>query len=120
MIRSKEEVEFIKENKDPLKIFREKVKGKIDEAKQTRLMQLQRQMSMMPLLKPVLRHIRNQNNSLLTSMSLTKGIVKMPNKSFRNAIKEAIESEMRRDPTVFVVGEDVRGGHGGKTLKKTS
>lgn len=44
----------------------------------------------------------------------------MPNKSFRNAIKEAIESEMRRDPTVFVVGEDVRGGHGGKILKKTS
>ncbi|OTK82390.1 ABC transporter substrate-binding protein, partial [Acinetobacter baumannii] len=33
LIRSKEEVEFIKENKDPLKIFREKVKGKIDEAK---------------------------------------------------------------------------------------
>ncbi|MDU8919601.1 ABC transporter substrate-binding protein, partial [Klebsiella pneumoniae] len=29
----KEEVEFIKENKDPLKIFREKVKDKIDEAK---------------------------------------------------------------------------------------
>ena len=53
-------------------------------------------------------------------MSLTKGIVKMPNKSFRNAIKEAIESEMRRDPTVFVVGEDVRGGHGGKIPKRTS
>lgn len=33
LIRSKEEVDFIKENKDPLKIFREKVKGKIDEAK---------------------------------------------------------------------------------------
>lgn len=44
----------------------------------------------------------------------------MPNKSFRNAIKEAIESEMRRDPTVFVVGEDVRGGHGGKIPKRTS
>jgi len=41
----------------------------------------------------------------------------MPNKSFRNAIKEAIESEMRRDPTVFVVGEDVRGGHGGKNTE---
>ena len=38
----------------------------------------------------------------------------MPNKSYRNAIKEAIESEMRRDPSVIVVGEDVRGGHGGK------
>ncbi len=59
-----------------------------------------------------------KNNSLLTSMSLTKGIVKMPNKSFRNAIKEAIESEMRRDPTVFVVGEDVRGGHGGKNTEE--
>ena len=42
----------------------------------------------------------------------------MPNKSFRNAIKEAIESEMRRDPTVFVVGEDVRGGHGGKNTEE--
>ncbi len=38
----------------------------------------------------------------------------MPNKSYRNAIKEAIELEMRRDPSVIVVGEDVRGGHGGK------
>lgn len=38
----------------------------------------------------------------------------MPNKSYRNAIKEAIELEMRRDPNVIVVGEDVRGGHGGK------
>ena len=41
----------------------------------------------------------------------------MPNKSYRNAIKEAIELEMRRDPTVFVVGEDVRGGHGGKNTE---
>ena len=117
MIRSKE-VEFIKENKDPLKIFREKVKGKIDEAKLDEIDAASKANVDDAVAKPVLRHIRNQNNSLLTSMSLTKGIVKMPNKSFRNAIKEAIESEMRRDPTVFVVGEDVRGGHGGKTLKK--
>lgn len=54
-------------------------------------------------------------------MSLTKGIVKMPNKSFRNAIKEAIESEMRAviQPylllvKMFVVDTAV------KTLKKTS
>lgn len=33
LIRSKEELDFVKEHKDPLKIFREKVKGKIDEAK---------------------------------------------------------------------------------------
>ena len=32
----------------------------------------------------------------------------MPNKSYRNAIKEAIELEMRRDPSDIVVGEDVR------------
>lgn len=25
---------------------------------------------------------------------------------------------MRRDPTVFVVGEDVRGGHGGKNTEE--
>ena len=33
LIRSKEELDYVKEHKDPLKIFREKVKGKIDEAK---------------------------------------------------------------------------------------
>ena len=33
LIRSKEELDYVKEHKDPLKIFREKVKDKIDEAK---------------------------------------------------------------------------------------
>jgi len=33
LIRSKEELDYVKEHKDPLKIFREKVKGKIEEAK---------------------------------------------------------------------------------------
>ncbi len=33
LIRSKEELDYVKEHKDPLKIFRAKVKGKIDEAK---------------------------------------------------------------------------------------
>ena len=42
----------------------------------------------------------------------------MPNKSYRNAVKEAIELEMRRDPTVVVMGEDVRGGHGGKNTEE--
>ena len=32
LIRSKEELDYVKEHKDPLKIFREKVKGKIAEA----------------------------------------------------------------------------------------
>ena len=35
-------------------------------------------------------------------------------KSYRNAVKEAIALEMRRDPTVLMIGEDIRGGHGGK------
>ena len=38
----------------------------------------------------------------------------MPKKRYRNAINEAIELEMRRDPSGIGVGEDVRGGHGGK------
>ena len=33
LIRSKEELDDVKANHDPLKIFREKVKGQIDEAK---------------------------------------------------------------------------------------
>ncbi|KAF5271872.1 hypothetical protein FQR65_LT17543 [Abscondita terminalis] len=33
LIRSKEELDYVKEHKDPLKIFREKVKGKIEDAK---------------------------------------------------------------------------------------
>jgi pyruvate dehydrogenase E1 component beta subunit len=37
----------------------------------------------------------------------------MPRKSYRKAINEAIASEMRRDPTVVLIGEDVAGGHGG-------
>lgn len=43
----------------------------------------------------------------------------MSKKSYRSAIKEAIEFEMRRDPTVVVIGEDVRGGHGAKNTEKT-
>ncbi|MEB3754368.1 thiamine pyrophosphate-dependent dehydrogenase E1 component subunit alpha [Acinetobacter sp. MD2(2019)] len=33
LIRSKDEIDYVKEHKDPIKIFREKVKGQIDEAK---------------------------------------------------------------------------------------
>lgn len=37
----------------------------------------------------------------------------MPKKSYRQAINEALAQEMRRDPTVIVMGEDVAGGFGG-------
>ena len=36
----------------------------------------------------------------------------MPKKSFRQAINEALAMEMRRDPTVVLMGEDVAGGAG--------
>jgi pyruvate dehydrogenase E1 component beta subunit len=36
----------------------------------------------------------------------------MPRKSYRQAINEALRQEMRRDPTVIVLGEDVGGGQG--------
>jgi len=36
----------------------------------------------------------------------------MAKKSFRQAINEALAQEMRRDPTVVVIGEDVAGGMG--------
>ena len=37
----------------------------------------------------------------------------MSKKSMREAIREALQLEMRRDPTVIVIGEDVAGGQGG-------
>ncbi|HTG76697.1 MAG TPA: alpha-ketoacid dehydrogenase subunit beta [Steroidobacteraceae bacterium] len=37
----------------------------------------------------------------------------MPQKSFRDALNEALHLEMARDPTVIVLGEDVSGGAGG-------
>ena len=37
----------------------------------------------------------------------------MPQKSFRDAITDALFLEMRRDPRVIVLGEDVSGGAGG-------
>jgi pyruvate/2-oxoglutarate/acetoin dehydrogenase E1 component len=37
----------------------------------------------------------------------------MSKKSFRKAINEALALEMRRDPTVILLGEDVAGGRGG-------
>ncbi|PKQ00389.1 MAG: alpha-ketoacid dehydrogenase subunit beta [Alphaproteobacteria bacterium HGW-Alphaproteobacteria-13] len=37
----------------------------------------------------------------------------MPKKSMRTALNEAMAQEMRRDPTVIVIGEDVVGGQGG-------
>jgi len=37
----------------------------------------------------------------------------MPQRSFRQALNDALRSEMRRDSTVVVIGEDVAGGAGG-------
>ncbi len=37
----------------------------------------------------------------------------MPQKSFRDALNEALHLEMERDPDVIVLGEDVSGGAGG-------
>src|SRR5438445_6713125 len=34
----------------------------------------------------------------------------MPQKSIRQAINEALRQEMRRDPTIIIIGEDVAGG----------
>ena len=36
----------------------------------------------------------------------------MAKKSFRQAVNEALAQEMRRDPTVVIMGEDIAGGHG--------
>ncbi len=36
----------------------------------------------------------------------------MPRKSYRQAINEALRGEMRRDPNVIIIGEDVAGGQG--------
>lgn len=36
----------------------------------------------------------------------------MPKKSYRTAINEALRQEMRRDPNVIILGEDVAGGQG--------
>ena len=36
----------------------------------------------------------------------------MPRKSYRQALNEALRAEMRRDPRVIVLGEDVAGGKG--------
>ena len=33
--------------------------------------------------------------------------------SIRQALNEALDQEMARDPTVFVMGEDIVGGMGG-------
>ncbi len=37
----------------------------------------------------------------------------MSKKSYRQAINEALRQEMRRDPNIIILGEDVAGGHGG-------
>ncbi len=42
----------------------------------------------------------------------------MSKKSYREAIREAIASEMRRDPRVIVMGEDNAGG-AGRPAKRT-
>jgi pyruvate dehydrogenase E1 component beta subunit len=41
------------------------------------------------------------------------GELPMKEISFVDAINEAMREEMRRDPTVFILGEDIRIGHGG-------
>src|ERR1700751_5851476 len=46
-----------------------------------------------------------------TCTSLIEG-AGMPQKSIRQALNEALAQEMRRDPRVIVIGEDVAGGAG--------
>src|SRR5690606_3342348 len=115
IIRSKEELDYVKEHKDPLKIFREKVKGKIDEAKLDAI-DAQSKANVDDAVAKARAAKYPEASQLLTDVyvSYKRNSRTMPNKSYRNAIKEAIELEMRRDPSVIVVGEDVRGGHGGK------
>ena len=36
------------------------------------------------------------------------------NLSMKDAINEALDLEMRRDPTVIIMGEDIAGGAGGQ------
>lgn len=37
----------------------------------------------------------------------------MPIKTYREAVKEALAQEMEHDERVVLIGEDLRGGHGG-------
>ena len=39
-------------------------------------------------------------------------------KTMREAINEALRQEMERDPTVFIMGEDIRGGAGGTSAEE--
>lgn len=41
----------------------------------------------------------------------------MPKKSMRDALNEAMHLEMKRDPTVVLIGEDVSGGQGGTGIE---
>src|SRR5262245_56857474 len=45
-------------------------------------------------------------------MRILEGTTMARNISFKQAINEALDLEMRRDPTVIVMGEDIVGGAG--------
>ena len=38
-------------------------------------------------------------------------------KTYREAVKEALAQEMERDERVVLIGEDLRGGHGGNATR---
>ncbi len=39
-------------------------------------------------------------------------------KTYREAVEEALAQEMERDERVVLIGEDLRGGHGGNAPKR--
>src|SRR5947209_6309319 len=67
---------------------------------------------MPPCTRPKRPHSRAPTISRHMSTRCTDAEGTMSKKSFRRAIFEALQSEMRRDPRVVLMGEDVAGGRG--------
>ncbi len=101
------------EQHDPLKIFTAKVKQHITQEELAAIDEEVEALVNDAVLKAPRRCLPGSGRPADRRVRLILRVITMTIKTYREAVKEALAQEMERDERVVLIGEDLRGGHGG-------